>query len=317
MYSNREQPSDPTPQTSPSSLHHPVDAVATSELPPAVKTGSIVALIVVIFGTLVGSLAVSPDPNAIVAEEVEETVATDEAAMEEIEEVEEMAATPATSVTEDEPATAAAGTETETTPLAADGTATPASPSPLAEGTAPAAAPTETVEEPATADTSPSEMATSEPAATPAPGMAETPAATAPEPTTDTAASPVPTGVTETPETPGMAPTDGTAGEEMAAAPDAVDVDQLNQVVYDKLDRAWTVQGTPVTAQVSYLVTVTPEGAIAKFEPQSPDASENADNTPLPGLVKSDGMTEETSGQTVTFEVMFSDTGALEVKPSR
>jgi hypothetical protein len=281
MYSNRERPSDPTPQTSPSSPHHPVDAVATSELPPAVKTGSIVALIVVIFGTLVGSLAVSPDPAAIVAEEEVEAV----------EEVEEMATTPVASVTEDEPATATAGTEPATTPLQADGTAAPASPSPLAEGSAPA-----------TADTSPSEMATSAPAATPAPGMA------------DTAASPAPTGMTETP---GMVATDGTAGAEMAAAPDAVDVDQLNQVIYDQLDRAWTAQGTPVTAQVSYLVTVTPSGAIAKFEPQSPDASANADNTPLPGLVKSEGTTGGTSGQTVTFEVMFSDTGALEVKPSR
>ncbi|MEB3883361.1 ferredoxin-thioredoxin reductase catalytic chain [Lyngbya sp. CCY1209] len=287
MYSDRERSSDLSPETSEFSHNHPVDAVGTSELPPALKAASIVALIVVLFGTLIGSLAVSPRPTAMEAEEeIEDTVATEEPAMEE---AEQMATTPAASVTEDEMETAGTATETEATALETDGTATSESPSPVA------------------ADTAPSEPTTSEPVATAEPELPESPAAT---------------GTTEMAETPGMG-TDATpaaaptAGEEMAAAPGAVDVDQLNEIVYDKVDRAWTVKGTPVTAQVSYLVTVTPEGAIAKFEPNSPDAKDNVENTPLPGLAESDGMAGQTSGQTVTFEVVFSDTGALEVKPSQ
>lgn len=300
MYSDRERSSDLSPETSEFSHNHPVDAVGTSELPPALKAASIVALIVVLFGTLIGSLAVSPRPTAMEAEEeIEETVATEEPGTEEME---EMATTPAASVTEDEMETAGTATETEATDLETDGTATSDSPSPVADDTAPGATPP-----PTTADTPASEPTTSEPVATSEPELPESPAAT---------------GTTEMAETPGMG-TDATpaaaptAGEEMAAAPGAVDVDQLNEIVYDKVDRAWTVKGTPVTAQVSYLVTVTPEGAIAKFEPNSPDAKDNVENTPLPGLAESDGMAGQTSGQTVTFEVVFSDTGALEVKPSQ
>ncbi|MGC9527795.1 MAG: ferredoxin-thioredoxin reductase catalytic chain [Limnospira sp.] len=302
MYPDRDRSSDLSPETSEFSHNHPVDAVGTSELPPALKATSIVALIVVLFGTLIGSLAVSPRPTAMEAEEeIEDTVATEEPATEEIG---EMAATPATSVTED---------ETEIDTATENGTATLESPSPVADGTAPGATPPPT--EPAeTAGTSPSTLTPSEPMATPETNLTESPTAG----TTETPETPE-TEMAETPEmgADGTATTDPAAGEEMAAAPGAVDVDQLNQIVYDKVDRAWTVKGTPVTANVRYLVTVTPSGAIAGFEPNSPDAEKNVDNTPLPGLAESDGTAGETSGQTVTFEVVFSDTGALEVKPSQ
>lgn len=135
--------------------------------------------------------------------------------------------------------------------------------------------------------------------------------------------TPETTEVSESPETeaaltPDPTPTaEMTTGNEVAAVPETVNIEELNNIIYDKIDRAWTVKGTPVPTSVSYMVTVTPTGAIAEFEPKSSEASENVDNTPLPTLVESDAMAAETAGKTVVFEVVFTDRGVLEVRPSQ
>jgi hypothetical protein len=53
-----------------------LESIAQSELPPVVKTGSLVALIAVILGTLIGSLLASPDPAEIAAQQKEAEVTT-------------------------------------------------------------------------------------------------------------------------------------------------------------------------------------------------------------------------------------------------
>lgn len=114
------------------------------------------------------------------------------------------------------------------------------------------------------------------------------------------------------------APTPGAAvAKATDTVPDTVDLEELNQIVYKHIDNAWTRLGTAVTAEVSYVITVTPDGAIADYEPLSADASDNVENTPLPSLVESDSIFVKTGDRTVKFEAIFTDTGTLEVKPSR
>lgn len=96
----------------------------------------------------------------------------------------------------------------------------------------------------------------------------------------------------------------------------AQQLDQLQQKLYDAIDLSWKI---PVSATSVYSVRVDETGEVASYQPLSQSASENAENTPLSGLVTSKNPVAGENPQTdfAEFEVSFSDVGGLEVRPQR
>ncbi|MCG5056444.1 MAG: hypothetical protein KA714_00015 [Limnoraphis sp. WC205] len=94
-----------------------------------------------------------------------------------------------------------------------------------------------------------------------------------------------------------------------AAAPSSVDTTELSQTLYNTIDSAWS---SPVEGDSAYVVKLNSNGEIISYEPKTQVAKNNVNNTPLPTLVKSDATATEAATE---FEVVFSTSGILEVKP--
>ena len=92
-----------------------------------------------------------------------------------------------------------------------------------------------------------------------------------------------------------------------AAATSAVNTTELSQSLYNQIDSSWSI---PVDGESVYVVKLNSEGDVLGYEPKSQVAKNNAENTPLPTLVKSDATSTETAAE---FEVVFSTSGILEV----
>jgi hypothetical protein len=299
----------------------PVKSVATSPLSPGVQIASKVALALVVLGSLVGSLMASPSPETLSSnsEEVESLSpsAPTEPSVIVVEDIE----TP-TSVTSATPQTDM-GTNTNSS----------VSPSPL-QTTQPGV--TGSTTDPTA---SPSQLQTTQPGVTaPTTGStASNPSGLPPvSPTTSVpTASPnvettQPTAdITDPTATPPtqpdtLNPAAGEAGDgeiaastpEMAtgetttaAAPSSVDTTELSQTLYNTIDSAWS---SPVEGDSAYVVKLNSNGEIISYEPKTQVAKNNVNNTPLPTLVKSDATATEAA---TVFEVVFSTSGILEVKP--
>jgi|GEM_PF-1201566 hypothetical protein len=321
------------PSSNPYAQPNPeIESIAQSELPPAVKTGSLVALIAVILGTLIGSLLASPDPAEIAAQQEDAEVTTTELS------------------SEPESTTFESSTSTLTPPIttpASPTTNTTSTPS-IAEPTAPATDPTSSItldsnltnSDTATplaatpgADTTTAtiEPESAAPITTPSPtAEIETPATPA---TPETSQNPMTSSSVATPTTPDTAtgnsmpeikpttpetttavdptPLATTGSEDMAASttPDPAKLEQLSQSVYQTINQAWIT--TPVTEESVYRVKVDENGSILSFEPKSQVASENVDNTPLADLATSKDVT--TAPSFAEFDVIFLPSGLLEV----
>ena len=323
----------------------PVKSVATSPLSPGVQIASKVALALVVLGSLVGSLMASPSPETLSSnsEEVESLSpsAPTEPSVIVVEDIE----TP-TSVTSATPQTDM-GTNTnssvspsplQTTQPGVTGSTTDptASPSQLQTTQPGVTAPTTTTTDPTA---SPSQLQTTQPGVTaPTTGStASNPSGLPPvSPTTSVpTASPnvettQPTAdITDPTATPPtqpdtLNPAAGEAGDgeiaastpEMAtgetttaAAPSSVDTTELSQTLYNTIDSAWS---SPVEGDSAYVVKLNSNGEIISYEPKTQVAKNNVNNTPLPTLVKSDATATEAATE---FEVVFSTSGILEVKP--
>jgi len=99
-------------------------------------------------------------------------------------------------------------------------------------------------------------------------------------------------------------------GEKIA---DAQQLGRLRQQLFEAIDGSWQI---PVRATSAYVVRVDETGAIAGYEPANQAGAENAANTPLPQLLTANNPAAGANPQAdfAEFEVVFSDTGALEVK---
>ncbi|MGB3534533.1 MAG: hypothetical protein WBA13_13590 [Microcoleaceae cyanobacterium] len=309
------------------------ESVGESELHPAVKTGSLIALIAVILGTLLGSLLATPDPTEIAEQDDNEVITATEFSSEpEIIESETTAVTPpvTTSVsptTDVAPITTAPITSTDSTEI--DTTTAPITQTDEIEVD-------ETLPEDAIrlnsglnySQTTELEPVApiggfpDEPVETPEATTPETPVvsegvdpATTPETLTTTGSS-LPDIETTTPETttsvdPSALDTT-TPQVATATALDPAQLEQLSQTVYQTIDQAWTT--TPVTGESVYRVKVDQNGSIIGFEPKSSVATQNVDNTPLPELASSQGVT--TAPSFAEFDVIFQPDGLLQLNPA-
>lgn len=284
-----------------------LEPVAESELPPAVKTGSLVALIAVLLGTVFGSLLASPDPAEIArqqeAAEVTTTKLSPESASTSFESSTPAVTSPVTipdsSTTATAPATEPSPSIALTPDLTNSATATPS---------------VDTTVEPIEPE------ATAALTTTPASSEIETTTIDTPtsSDTTDSALMPeIEATTSETTTAVSPSPLTTTAPSEMAAATatsaDPAQLEELNQTIYQTIDQAWTT--TPVTGESVYRVKVAQDGTIVEFEPKSQIASENLDNTPLSELVSSDDVTATPSF--AEFDVIFQPSGLLEVNTAQ
>lgn len=291
----------------------PVHSVATSELSPALEAGSKVAMILVLLGTIFGSLSASRDVTTVSEAEIIESVATTP-----IEEspvvVEPVSSTSETETTPIEPVATTSSLEstvetasptTETTDSTLSSTPTTAT-TDTTDSQASAVDLTQP-ETTTTTETTDSEISTSsetpETTATTDPMLSDSEVASD---TTDATAS---VSVEQTTPTPTTAETQ-TASNTISAT----EIEKLNQILYNKIDKTWTV---PVNGESVYTVQVSEDGSITGYEPTSQVATNNAQNTPLPSLVQSNGSSETlTKEPYAEFEVIFTPTGLLEVKNS-
>ncbi|ERT08309.1 hypothetical protein M595_1739 [Lyngbya aestuarii BL J] len=327
MQTKYESSSNPT-EAQHSSHLSPVKSIGTSELPPAVKTSSLVALVAIIFATLVGSLLASPSPEEIASqsEEIESLTptSTDTSSIVVVEDLETETPVTPTTETDSEIVIPTPDSETDSeiaTPDSEMEISEPDITDPTAGSTTSTLTPETEIEIETTAPTtdatvSPPEASTSPsglPAVTSSPSVEET----QPPVETDPVATP-PTQpdtlnpVAETPDSEIAASTPETATPEetmTAAAPEEVDTTQLSQSLYNQIDSTWT---SPVDGESAYVVKLNSEGEIIGYEPKSQVAKNNVENTPLPELVKSDAASTDPAAQ---FEVVFSTSGILEVKP--
>ena len=94
---------------------------------------------------------------------------------------------------------------------------------------------------------------------------------------------------------------------------DGQQLDGLRQQLFEAIDGSWQI---PVSATSAYVVRVDETGAIAGYKPLSQQAAENAADTPLPQLLTPNNPVAGDNPQAdfAEFEVVFSDTGALEVR---
>lgn len=89
---------------------------------------------------------------------------------------------------------------------------------------------------------------------------------------------------------------------------------RLRQQLFGTIDRTWQI---PVSATSAYVVRVDETGAIAGYKALSQQAADNAANTPLQQLLTANSPAAGDNPQAdfAEFEVLFFDSGALEVKP--
>ena len=309
-YESSSNPSEPQRST------HlpPVKSIATSELSPAVKTSSLVALVAIVFGTLIGSLVASPSPEATIAETEEtEAIATTSTETSPIVVEESEAETPATTTT----AVPDAETDTDiaTTPSISDTESAVVTPDSEVEITEP------DVAEP-TADATVSTPETQTSPASGLPAVTGSPDVGTTQPTDDPAATPpgqpdTLNPVAETGESEMAASTPETAAEATmpeettAAETSEVNTIELSQSLYNQIDSTWI---SPVDGESAYLVKLNREGEIIGYEPTSQVAENNVVNTPLPELVNSDAAESEAAAE---FEVVFLTSGILEVNETQ
>ncbi|MDY7020086.1 MAG: hypothetical protein SWJ54_01830 [Cyanobacteriota bacterium] len=95
---------------------------------------------------------------------------------------------------------------------------------------------------------------------------------------------------------------------------DSSQLERLGQKLYSDLDRAWTI---PMTATSIYLVRVDEAGVITTYTPINSIAEDNLENTPFPELMQPnvEADAESRVSEYAEFEVIFSETGVLEVQP--
>ena len=299
----------------------PVKSVATSPLSPGVQIASKVALALVVLGSLVGSLMASPSPETLSSnsEEVESLSpsAPTEPSVIVVEDIE----TP-TSVTSATPQTDM-GTNTnsrvspsplQTTQPGVTGSTTDptASPSQLQTTQPGVTAPTTGSTASNPSGLPPVSPTTSVPTASPnvetTQPTADLTDPTATPPTQPDTLNPA-AGEAGDGEIAASTPEMATGETTTAAAPSSVDTTELSQTLYNTIDSAWS---SPVEGDSAYVVKLNSNGEIISYEPKTQVAKNNVNNTPLPTLVKSDATATEAA---TVFEVVFSTSGILEVKP--
>lgn len=93
---------------------------------------------------------------------------------------------------------------------------------------------------------------------------------------------------------------------------DTSSVDNLNQTLYDLIDRNWKTTPT-FDGDLLYRVGVSEDGKIADYEPLNQSAYSYRDRTPLPSLrEKERSLLNQPQAQ---FQVIFSPTGTIQVTP--
>ena len=247
----KNDPSNPYAQTNPA-----LESVAQSELPAVVKTGSLIALIAVILGTLFGSLLASPDPAEIARQQEAEVTTTElppepESTAFESSTVEvtppvttsttpttDIASTPSTETTTDAPVTDTNSTETDDTEIDDSVTLNSGltySPSTETKPVAPIGGfPPESVETPTpTTPSTPPDATGVDPATTPETSTTTGSSLPDIEPTTpETTTSVDPSALTTT---------DPGAIAATTTSPDPAQLEQLNQTVYQTIDQAFFI----------------------------------------------------------------------------
>lgn len=124
-----------------------------------------------------------------------------------------------------------------------------------------------------------------------------------PETSTTTATGTTPPAAAETPA----------SQPATAAITDPAQLEDLQWKLYDFLDREW--QTTPTYSEdLTYKVSVNPEGTIVGYEPLNPAAKEFVKDIPLSEVKKT---TDAGKTPQAAFEAIFSPTGVLEVKPAK
>ncbi|MEL7035417.1 MAG: hypothetical protein AAFO04_07330 [Cyanobacteria bacterium J06592_8] len=95
---------------------------------------------------------------------------------------------------------------------------------------------------------------------------------------------------------------------------DSNQLQRLGQKLYDDLDQTWTI---PMTATSIYVVRVDESGVITTYTPINRIAQDNVKNTPFPELMQPnlEADSENAVAKFAEFEVIFTDTGILEVQP--
>jgi nitrate/nitrite transport system ATP-binding protein len=95
---------------------------------------------------------------------------------------------------------------------------------------------------------------------------------------------------------------------------DKAEIDRLRQGLFDRLDASWLTTPTYSTA-LAYRVNVTKDGAIASYEPKNKASVEFVSEIPLPAESELDKNKVDRSAPTAQFDVVFSETGMLDVTP--
>ncbi len=320
MQPNQPNPND-NPYATPSEPEltyapDPAPPMPSEEMSPAMKTGILFGLWGVIIATLVGSLVLNPtsttNQEAETTESPSEVTATTSTS---VTQTVTPITTPTATLSPSPTATLSPSPIPTVSPSPALGSTPTFSPntipttSPSPDSLASTTTPSSTTATSPTTTTSPSLTASPFPIATASPtpesltSATTSPSVTATSPTTT--ASPVSEGT--------FSPTDSTtvASSTTAATLSAGELEQLNETVFATINEAWT--DTPVTAVSVYIVKVSRTGDILSYEAQSPDATQNVNNTPLPKLVKSD----VTQTPYTQFEATFDPEGTLEIKPAQ
>jgi hypothetical protein len=95
---------------------------------------------------------------------------------------------------------------------------------------------------------------------------------------------------------------------------DKAEIDRLRQGLFDRLDASWLTTPTYSEA-LTYRVNVTKDGAIASYEPKNKASVEFVSEIPLPAESELDKNKVDRSAPTAQFDVVFSETGMLDVTP--
>jgi hypothetical protein len=120
--------------------------------------------------------------------------------------------------------------------------------------------------------------------------------------------------VTTPPSQANLTPPSSTAVNTAQKITDTALLDGLEQQLFDSLDQTWTI---PVSETSIYVVRVDETGAIIAYTPINSIAQDNLQNIPLPDLIQSNAPvdSEKPTVDFAEFEVIFSDSGTLEVQP--
>lgn len=96
---------------------------------------------------------------------------------------------------------------------------------------------------------------------------------------------------------------------------DSAQLNRLQQQLFQTLDQAWKISLTQTSI---YFVRVDETGAITAYTPINSIAQDNLQNTPLPKLIqpKSLNKSENSRVKFAEFQVIFTQTGILEVQPN-